>query len=303
MRKHLACCPRNSASSSKRETTRITYPTCMTARNLSILILTNILALDMVNRVILKLNVLTKSGKTSRSMRRKENQEEFTMVCLMIRQESDASSVSSNSSINSENYSQLLNDFKETHEEANKLALSNNRLREFNNWLEKRVKVLEEELEISKNDFENLNQSYKRSSCKNDSNDCENCESLEKKIHYLVKTVDKLSKGKLNFETFLASQSCVFGKSGLGFNPHNKKSGVSKPYSTVRKFQLVEKSKQPVVTCFYCMKRGHSVRYYKIRKFFVPKGVMKWIPKNPKASTDPINDHGPKFVRGPNLVA
>ena len=148
-----------------------------------------------------------------------------------------------------------------------------------------------------------MKQSYERSSCKNDSNVCENCESLEKKIHYLVKTVDKLSKGKSNFETVLASQNYVFGKSELGFNPQSKKSGVSKSYSIVRKFQLVEKSKQPVVTCFYCMKRGHSVRYCKIRKFFVPKGVMKRIPKNLKALTYPINDHGPKFVRGPYLVA
>ena len=52
----------------------------MTTRHLSILILTNILALNVVNNVILKLNVLTKRGKTSRSMRRKENQEEFTMI-------------------------------------------------------------------------------------------------------------------------------------------------------------------------------------------------------------------------------
>ena len=118
-----------------------------------------------------------------------------------------------------------------------------------------------------------------------------------------MKTVDKLSKGKSNFETVLASQNCVFGKSGLGFNPQSKKSGVSKPYSTIRKFQPVEKSKQPIVTFFYCMKIGHSVRYCKIRKFFVPKGVMKWIPKNPKASTDTINAHGPKFVRGSNLAA
>jgi len=102
------------------------------------------------------------------------------------------------------------------------MALSINRLRGLNNWLEKRVKVLEEELENLKNDFENLKQSYKRSSCKNDSNVCENCESLEKKIHYLVKTVDKLSKGKSNFETVLASQNCVFGKSGRGFNPQSK---------------------------------------------------------------------------------
>ena len=116
------------------------------------------------------------------------------------------------------------------------MALSNNRLRTLNNWLEKKVKVLEEELKNLKNDFKNLKQSYKRSSCKNDSNVCENCESFEKKIHYLVKTVNKISKGKSNFETVLASQNCVFGKFGLGFNPQSKKSGVSKPYSIIRKF-------------------------------------------------------------------
>ena len=40
----------------------------------------NIHALDVVNRVILKLNVPKKRGKTSRSMRRKENQEELIMM-------------------------------------------------------------------------------------------------------------------------------------------------------------------------------------------------------------------------------
>ena len=34
---------------------------------------------------------------------------------------------------------------------------------------------------------------------------CENCENLEKKVHYLVRIVDKLSKGKSNFENVLAS--------------------------------------------------------------------------------------------------
>jgi len=42
------------------------------------------------------------------------------------------------------------------------------------------------------------------------------CENIEKKVHYLVRTVDKLSKGKSNFENVLASQNCVFGR---GFNP------------------------------------------------------------------------------------
>jgi len=67
------------------------------------------------------------------------------------------------------------------------------------NWLENRVKALEEELKNSKTDFENLEMLYKNSFCKCDSLVCENCESLEKKVHYLVKTVDKLSKDKSNF--------------------------------------------------------------------------------------------------------
>jgi len=50
-----------------------------------------------------------------------------------------------------------------------------------------------------------------------------------------VKTVDKILKGKSNIETVLASQNCVFGKSGLGFNPQSKKSVISKPFSTVEK--------------------------------------------------------------------
>ena len=57
---------------------------------------------------------------------------------------------------------------------------------------------------------------------------CENCENLEKKVHYLVDTMDKLSKGKSNFENVLPYQSCVFGKAGLGFNPQNKQDKFKK---------------------------------------------------------------------------
>jgi len=71
-------------------------------------------------------------------------------------------------------------------------------------------------LEKSKSDFENLETHCKNSSCKCDTLICENCENLEKKVHYLVSTMDKLSKGKSNFENVLASQNYVFGRDGLG---------------------------------------------------------------------------------------
>ena len=81
-------------------------------------------------------------------------------MCLKA---STSSIVSSNSSTKGDSYYQLLEAFKEIHEEANKLALTNNRLKGLNNWLETRVKSLEEELDNSRNDFENLELIYKNS--------------------------------------------------------------------------------------------------------------------------------------------
>jgi len=52
---------------------------------------------------------------------------------LTAKEEDDASSVSSCTSLNAENYSQLLQALKETHKEANRLALLNKRLKGLNN--------------------------------------------------------------------------------------------------------------------------------------------------------------------------
>jgi len=58
--------------------------------------------------------------------------------------------------------------------------------------------------------------------------------------------------------------------------------------------QPIVLSKQPVVTCFYCMKRDHSVRFCKIRKYSVPKGIILKFPvmnvnqKNPNLKGDQI---------------
>jgi len=122
-------------------------------------------------------------------------------------------------------------------------------------------------------------------------------------VHYLVSIVDKFSKGKSNFENVLASQNCVFRRAGLGFNPQNKQDKFSKSFLKKPVKQPIVKSKQPIVTCFYCMKKGHSVRFCKIRKFFVPRGFMKWIPKGGELSNDKNKPNGPKFVRGPNFLA
>jgi len=153
------------------------------------------------------------------------SEEERTNICLIAEGDDEScssSEVSSCASLNEQNYSEFLEAFQETHDGANRLVLSNNRLKELNSWLEKRVKALEKELEKSKKDFKNLETHFKNCYCKCDTLICENCENLEKKVLYLVNTVDKLSKGKSNSENVLASQNCVFGKTGLGFNSQNK---------------------------------------------------------------------------------
>jgi len=229
--------------------------------------------------------------------------DEEANLCFMEKEEFESSSVSSSSSINVENYSQLLEAFKETHEESNRLTLLNNQLEALNNWFENRVKTLEEELNHSKTDFETLEMIYKNSSCKCDSSFYENCESLEKKVHYLLKTVHKFSKGQSNIESVLASQKCVFGKVGLGFNPNSKNKYVSKPLSSFFEKQLVVLSKQLVEICFYCMKKGQTVRFCRVRRFSNPKGILKGVPKVLKVPKAPTNIIRPKFIRGTNLAS
>ena len=94
-----------------------------------------------------------------------------------------SSKVSSCASLNEQNYSELLEAFQETHDEANRLVLSNKRLKDLNSWLEKRVKSLEEDLEKAKSDFKKLEIHFKNSSCKCDTLIYENCENLEKKVY------------------------------------------------------------------------------------------------------------------------
>jgi len=148
-------------------------------------------------------------------------------------------------------------------------------------------------------DFKNLELIYKISSC----NCCKNCKTLQEKVVYLVKTIDILSKRKSNFENVLACQQCVFGKSGLGFNPQSKNFSFSESFSNLTKKQSVKSTKQPVVCCFYCMKKGYSVRLCKIRKVYVPKGILKWVSKILKVPKVATNIIGPKFIRGPNLAS
>jgi len=137
----------------------------------------------------------------------------------MAGQKSEVSSTNSSTSFNNENYSSLLQAFLETHEKANILALSNNRLKALTNWLEGRVKELDDELLKVKTDFDHLEIIYKSSSDfeSNKSTNCENCTTFQKKVNYLIATAFELSMGTPNLNAILGSQNCVFGKAGMGY--------------------------------------------------------------------------------------
>ena len=184
---------------------------------------------------ISRLNVLTLT-KRSRSLvigkRRKRvrkdvstshERSEEANLCLMVGYESSSSSqVSSLSSKDKNDYYQLLHDFEELHNEANKIVVMNNRLKGLNSWLENRVSQLESEIVDLKTDFEHLEIIYSNSiDCSKKylaTKPCENCTVLKNQVKYLLKTRAKFTRGKTNLEAILDSQNCVLGKAGLGYN-------------------------------------------------------------------------------------
>jgi len=112
-------------------------------------------------------------------------------------------------------------------------------LKGLNNWLENRVKTLEEELNHSKTDFETLEIIYKNYSCKCDSSFCENCESLEKKVHYLLKIVDKFPKANPILNPFLLLKNVFLARLGWGLIQTVRKDLFQNPFQVYLKNNLL----------------------------------------------------------------
>ena len=112
------------------------------------------------------------------------------------------------------------------------------------------------------------------------------------KVNYLIKIVSKLSMGTENLNALLGSQDCVFNKAGIGFQEGFPKK--VKKFSSF--FYHGSTSYSSPVTCFYCLERGHTVRRCRTRLYYLPKGLVKWVPKGT------VNMNGPKINRGPTLA-
>ena len=74
-------------------------------------------------------------------------------------------------------------------------------------------------------------------------------------------------------------------------------------FQNCQKNNRLKNQNNQLLHVFIALKRRYSVRFCNIRKYFVPKGVMRWIPKNSEIPHDKVNVKGPTFVREPNLVA
>jgi len=118
------------------------------------------------------------------------NGSEEANLCFMVNDEGSTSDLVSDYSTDSENYDQLLIAFKETHDEANRLAIICNKLTRVNRVLEPKVKALEEELHKAKTELVSLELTCLHASIKT----CENCKKLEKQVEYLLKTLSNFTK-------------------------------------------------------------------------------------------------------------
>ena len=108
-------------------------------------------------------------------------------------------------------------------------------------------------------------------------------------MNYLITTASKLSMGTANLNVILGSQNCVFEKAGIGYQIGFQRK--QKKYNSFFKTDAQQLSSP--LTCFYCMRKGHSVKNCKIRKFDMPKGLDRWVPKSTS------NAVGPKFSWAP----
>ena len=91
-------------------------------------------------------------------------------MCFMVKDEGSISDSVSEFSMESDNYDQLFAAFKETHDEANRLAVICSKLQKVNNVFAPKVKTLEEELHKAKTDMVSLDLTCLHASIKT----CEN---------------------------------------------------------------------------------------------------------------------------------
>nr|KYP56651.1 hypothetical protein KK1_002895 [Cajanus cajan] len=221
-----------------------------------------------------------------------ESEFEENNLCLMAGADQDT--IVSDSDLESNpDYDQLQEAFIQIHEEAVKLDALNSKLKNKLKWYENALIKAEQELEDLKHEHENLQTmfNFSEAHCENSTSSkdvCENCKTFEKENADLKSTLAKFTNGNANLNILLGKQRNTFDRSGLGFNqsmsmPFKSKKEAFKKNQNFRKFKS-NFSRQ--TTCFYCCKRGHTIRNCYSRKYGVPNGEMVWVEKSQRLRTN-----------------
>nr|KYP33248.1 Retrovirus-related Pol polyprotein from transposon TNT 1-94 [Cajanus cajan] len=225
-----------------------------------------------------------------------ESEFEENNLCLMAGADQDT--IVSDSDLESNpDYDQLQEAFIQIHKEAVKLDALNSKLKNKLSWYENALIRAEQELENLKNEHENLQTilNFNEAHCETSPSskfDCENCKVLEKENDDLKNSLAKFTKGNENLNIILGKQRHAFDRSGLGFNqsmnmPLKSKERVFNRNQSFRKYKgnFIKQT-----TCFYCCKKGHTIRNCYSKKYGVPNGEMIWIKKSQRLRT---NHQGP----------
>nr|KYP31988.1 hypothetical protein KK1_047440 [Cajanus cajan] len=246
-------------------------------------------------------NKVRKNGKGKRayiawedngsSITSDESEFEENNLCLMAGADQDT--IVSDSDLESNpDYDQLQEAFIQIHKEAVKLDALNSKLKNKLSWYENALIKAEQELEDLKNEHDNLQTilNFNEAHCETSPSTkvvCENCKALEKENADLKVTLAKFTNGNANLNIILGKQRNTFDRSGLGFNqsinmPLKTKERVSKKNQFFRKYKgnFIKQT-----TCYYCCKKGHTIRNCYSRKYGVPNGEMVWIRKSQRLRT------------------
>nr|KYP32980.1 Retrovirus-related Pol polyprotein from transposon TNT 1-94 [Cajanus cajan] len=220
-----------------------------------------------------------------------ESECEENNLCLMAGTDHDT--IVSDSDLESNpDYDQLQEAFIQIHEEAVKLGALNSKLKNKLKWYENALIKAEQELEDLKHEHENLQTMFNFSEAHSSKDVCEHCKVFEKENADLKSTLARFTKGNANLNILLGKQRNTFDRSGLGFNPSTSIPIVSKKVAFVKSqnFRKLKSNFSRQATCFYCCKRGHTIRNCYSRKYGVPSGKMIWVEKSQRLRT---NQQGP----------
>jgi len=212
-------------------------------------------------------------------------------------------------------FKEVLEAFNEMLEEAQRLAIMNNKLRSNLKLHITKLASTQSELDKLRQENQKLVSSYKATRCvyastslnmddykslqiefeKFKKNRYVERMKLQTKLSYLKDMFRKMNKGNSSLSHMLSVHKHTTDKTVLGYNKQTTFSKKTKFASSnkvnpnkISKNKNTVHSNPKAKTYHYCMKRGHTSYKYYVRRFDVPRGKCVWIPKDVIVKINPI---------------